>query len=127
MIPMLVLLFISAIVSEINSIQISNMASEAHQAAGSMISMITGTLPIAFTFCLAGILEASVSYSLSKKNYTQCGNYLHKTLMVNTMAFIPVAILIFYSQILFESVTENIESSRIASSYLKIALPGLFF
>ena len=103
------------------------MESEANQAAGTMIFMITGVLPIAFTFCIAGILEASVSYSLSKKNYIQCGHHLHKSIMVTTLAFIPVTILIFYSQTIFESVTENIETSRIASSYLKTALPGLFF
>lgn len=47
--------------------------------------------------------------------------------MVVTMAFIPLMILVFSSKLIFESVSGNKETSQVAYSYLKYALPGLFF
>lgn len=90
--------------------------------------MFTNTLPIPFTIGIAGVLETCVSYSYGNKNYHQCGQYLYKSILVLTMAFIPIGILILSSKsILIGVFDQNEEASALAAKYLLIALPGLYF
>ena len=44
-----------------------------------------------------------------------------------TIAFIPIVLIITFAETIFSLLGQNEEASALAGSYLRVALPGIFF
>lgn len=55
--------------------------------------VMVGTFCIAFCFGLNGTLESKVSQAYGNEHYKECGQWLNKGRVINTLVMLPILIL----------------------------------
>ena len=90
-------------------------------------SMTANILVFSFGVGIWGGIDTLVSQSYGRKDYDLCKIYLNISKIVMIFLFVPLMMLLCFSEDLFILIGQPPESSHIAWKYLMICLPGLFF
>ena len=90
-------------------------------------SMTANVLVFSFGVGIWGGIDTLVSQSYGRKDYDLCKIYLNIAKIVMVFLFVPLLMLLCFSEDLFILIGQPPESSHIAWKYLMICLPGLFF
>lgn len=70
-------------------------------------------------------LETFVSRAAGRGNLKDCGLYLHRSIMVITVVFIPVSILLCHTDILLISLGIDAETAGVACNYVTHMIPAV--
>ena len=73
-----------------------------------------------------GGIDTLVSQAYGRKDYDLCKVYLNVSRIIMALLFIPQMILLCFSKDLFILIGQPEESTKVASKYLMICLPGIF-
>ena len=76
---------------------------------------------------LNGAIDTLVSQSYGVKDYFLCNALFNKARMINTLLFIPITILLCYSDVILEMLSQPVEVSIHSRIYVMHQIPGLFF
>ena len=74
-----------------------------------------------------GALETLVSQAFGFGNISLCGVYLNRARLISTLAFIPIMIILLYSEPILLKLGQDPESSHYAHKYIVATIPGLYF
>jgi MATE family multidrug resistance protein len=66
-------------------------------AAIGLGNMLNQLLPYTMMIGMNTALETLVSQAYGRKNIYECGLFLHRSLMLITIMFIPIAVILYYS------------------------------
>ena len=74
-----------------------------------------------------GTVETFVSQAYGANNIHLCGVYVNRGRLINLVMFIPVAILLCFSESILIMLGQDAQVSMYASKYIMLCLPGTFF
>jgi len=70
-------------------------------------------------------LETFVSRAAGRNNLKDCGLYLHRSILVISIIFIPVSIILCFTKQILTSIGIDEASAIVANSYVTTMLPGV--
>lgn len=75
---------------------------------------------------LNGAIDTLVSQGYGAKDYYLCNVIFNKARMINTLLFIPIAVTLYYSDIILEMLSQPVNVSIHSQIYVLHQIPGLF-
>jgi MATE family multidrug resistance protein len=96
-------------------------------AAVGIGNMIVNLMPYSIMIGVNSALETFVSQAYGRKNYKDCGLYLHRASFVITVLFVPTMFCIYHSAIVMEALGMDKEASRLACNYAIALGPAAYF
>ena len=83
---------------------------------------------LAFTLSwgLNGTIETFVSQSFGAQKFEQCGTVLNRGKIIVTLFLLPVYVLFLFMEPVFISLNQDAEVARIAGTYIRVCIPGLW-
>ena len=82
---------------------------------------------LAVVIGLNGALETLVSQAFGYGNLHLCGVYLNRARLIGTMVFIPVMVILLYSEAILLKLGQDPLTCHYASRVIIAQLPGLYF
>ena len=74
-----------------------------------------------------GTVETLVSQAFGANNIHLCGVYVNRGRLINLVMFVPLAILLCFSESILVQFGQDAQVSVYASKYIMLCLPGTFF
>ena len=95
--------------------------------AGVALGIMTiSMLAITFMYGLNATIETFVSQSFGAQKFEQCGTVLNRGKIVLTLFLLPVYVLFLFMEPVFISLNQDAEVARIAGTYIRVCIPGLW-
>lgn len=102
--------------------QMNNTTDLAGIGLGNMMIII---VPYSVMIGINTALETFVSRAAGRNNLKDCGLYLHRSLLIITVIFIPVSLLLWKTEWILTSVGIDEASAHVAGVYCITMLPGV--
>lgn len=83
-------------------------------------------LVMSFCYGATGTIETFVSQSYGAKSFYMCGVQLNRGRIISTCFFVPLALLMHYSDVILILVGQDADISVMARNYIVWILPGCF-
>ena len=109
-----------------NLVTVGHMLNPDYIAGVGLAVMTVSILFSTFTIGIAGGIDTLASQAFGAKNYYLAGWFLNRARVIVTILFFVQAIVIFNGETILNLVGQPEESSKFASQYLIILLPGLW-
>lgn len=112
---------------QINILFVKEFNNEAMMASLGFINAISNSIPAAVCEGISCALETLVSQAYGYKRFDLCGHYLNQMIISNSLVFIPISMIIWYSGDLLSLVDDlDHETIDFAQEQLRIMIPGLY-
>ena len=89
-------------------------------------NMLINLICFSITQGLNGALETFVSQSFGAKKYSECGIYLNRGKVVDTITMIPIFVIFAFSDRILIAIGQDPSISKIAQRYCCIMIPGVW-
>ena len=126
-IPSIIAMIIEYSMFSLNIIFVGFLNDPAIMSGCGLGGMTANILVFSFGVGMWGGIDTLVSQAYGRKDYDLCKVYLNVSRIIMALLFIPQVILLCFSEDLFILIGQPEESAKVASKYLMICLPGLFF
>ena len=88
---------------------------------------ITHILCLSILMGMNGALETLVSQAFGFGNLNLCGQYLNRARILTSIAFIPLAMILIWSETILLKLKQDPETSMYAHKYIVASIPAMFF
>jgi len=88
--------------------------------------LLVNMVSTSITMGLNGALDTLVSQAYGSKQYYLCGTYFNKARLLHAILFIPIGLILLFSNHLLAFVGQNKETVDVAHKFLYLLIPGLF-
>lgn len=88
-------------------------------------NMMIIVVPYSVMIGINTALETFVSRAAGRNNLKDCGLYLHRSILIITVIFIPVSLLLWYTEWVLTSAGIESEAASVAAVYCRTMLPGV--
>ena len=126
-IPSIIAMIIEYSMFSLNIIFVGFLNDPAIMSGCGLGGITANILVFSFGIGMCGGIDTLVSQAYGRKDYDLCKVYLNVSKIIMALLFIPQLILLCFSKDLFILIGQPEESAKVASKYLMICLPGLFF
>lgn len=117
-----------SIVPEVINLIIVGHLGDSHKLAGvGLGNMAVNLLAYSSVIGLNEALQTLVSLAYRADNLYMCGLYLNRARLIATLIFIPIACALFYIESILTFMQLNHEVAAYAATYVRIAIPGIYF
>jgi len=125
-IPMISSLLLSTVLDQINVLFIGQIGSTQQLAAVGLGNLMMYLFYSALIYAITGSLETFASHAAGRGDVRECGLYMHKCMLIVTIAFIPITFALLNTETILVGIGMNAEVSKIAHTYVVIHIPGLY-
>ena len=114
-IPTFVLFAVVDLINQINVVFVGKTNNAQMIAGIGLAKSLFEMFPACFTIGCAGALETMVSQSYGKNNFKQCGDYLNKQYILITALYIPISLILFFSEDILIAFNQDAAAAKYAS------------